>query len=79
MFQTDPRGVEAVSPASGRNLSEPFQTDPRGVEAVFGPNRGRETNEFQTDPRGVEATDAFAFVLSIDSSFRRTLVGLKHS
>ena len=34
MFQTDPRGVEAIGYGSAGRFEHSFQTDPRGVEAA---------------------------------------------
>ena len=34
LFQTDPRGVEAIPPRSRIAIASKFQTDPRGVEAA---------------------------------------------
>jgi len=60
VFQTNPRGVEAIHMPCATEEEMKFQTNPRGVEAQIRARRGRRGRSFQTNPRGVEATPSIS-------------------
>ncbi|AFO56181.1 hypothetical protein NJ7G_0933 [Natrinema sp. J7-2] len=57
-LQTDPCGVEAITPNVNWTRSRWLQTDPCGVEAVCGYCGAQAELALQTDPCGVEAAVA---------------------
>jgi len=75
-FQTNPRGVEALTSKLPPSAITSFRRTLVGLKPPTLPTPTRRWVAFQTNPRGVEANN-WGSASASASSFRRTLVGLK--